>query len=41
MVVEDGSTVTYDLFEPKEERESIAHIIVVCPGEINDGGTIY
>ena len=40
VVVEDGSTVTYDLFEKKEEGVCITHTIVVCPGEADDGGTI-
>lgn len=41
VVVEDGSTVTYDLFEKKEEGVCITHTIVVCPGIGNSSKTDY
>ncbi len=32
--VEDGSTVSYDIFEPSGESR-VTHTILVCPGEWN------
>ncbi|KAL5468745.1 hypothetical protein EMCRGX_G029858 [Ephydatia muelleri] len=41
LTVGDGSTVTYDLFEPQNTDREVMHTVLICPGINNTSETDY